>query len=136
MIYHHSVVLASPSPAIRQLPSFQPFLNMSPIAADPESLSAPTDHLKLKRPTSDDFLPSPGAPSLPPWIAPAVTKKDREWSIEVMSTQNELTSTAVEWASLETIDLTLLDSESPSVRAELIATAKRALSVDGFLYGK
>lgn len=42
-------------------------------------------------------------------------------------------SLPVEWASLETIDLKLLDNPSPSVRADLIALAKRALSTDGFL---
>lgn len=40
----------------------------------------------------------------------------------------------VEWADLEELDLRLLDSTDPAVREKLIAGAKKALTVDGFLF--
>lgn len=38
------------------------------------------------------------------------------------------------WADLEKIDLQLLDSQDPAVRADLVRGAKKALTVDGFLF--
>jgi len=38
------------------------------------------------------------------------------------------------WADLEELDLRLLDSTDPEIRAKLIAGAKKALTVDGFLF--
>ena len=40
----------------------------------------------------------------------------------------------MEYAELETIDLTLLDSPSPQTREELVKAAKKALIEDGFLF--
>jgi isopenicillin N synthase-like dioxygenase len=40
----------------------------------------------------------------------------------------------VEWADLEELDLRLLDSTDSAVRAKLVAGAKKALTVDGFLF--
>jgi isopenicillin N synthase-like dioxygenase len=40
----------------------------------------------------------------------------------------------VEWADLEELDLRLLDSTDPEVRSNLVAGAKKALTVDGFLF--
>ena len=45
-----------------------------------------------------------------------------------------LTLCLVEWAELENIDLRLLESQDPSVRAQLVRQAKKALTVDGFLF--
>ncbi|WRT68845.1 uncharacterized protein IL334_005826 [Kwoniella shivajii] len=53
---------------------------------------------------------------IPPWKEPPVTKEN------------------LSWAELETIDLTLLDSNNPEIRKTLIAAAKKALTVDGFLF--
>ena len=41
---------------------------------------------------------------------------------------------SVDWAELENIDLRLLESQDPSVRANLVKQAKKALTVDGFLF--
>ena len=40
----------------------------------------------------------------------------------------------VEWADLEELDLRLLDSPDPEVRTKLVASAKKALTIDGFLF--
>ena len=40
----------------------------------------------------------------------------------------------MDWAELETIDLQLLDSRDPSVRKNLVEQARKALTVDGFLF--
>ncbi|CED82662.1 Iron/ascorbate family oxidoreductases [Phaffia rhodozyma] len=55
-------------------------------------------------------------PHLPKWVSSPETKQD------------------LNWASLATIDLSLLDSQDPQVRKELVAMTKKALSTDGFLY--
>ncbi|KAL7412582.1 hypothetical protein BDY24DRAFT_435240 [Mrakia frigida] len=88
---------------------------MSPIASETSAPTPPATlkqqhHLPIVQPSASDL------PYLAPWVAPPETKQN------------------LEWASLETIDLKLLDNPSPSVRADLIALAKRALSTDGFLY--
>ncbi|KAG7530529.1 hypothetical protein FFLO_04955 [Filobasidium floriforme] len=54
-------------------------------------------------------------PNLSPWVEPETTKS------------------VSDWAELETIDLTLLDSQDPDVRATLLKQTKKALSVDGFM---
>ncbi|WWC98777.1 hypothetical protein V866_005670 [Kwoniella sp. B9012] len=53
---------------------------------------------------------------IPPWTKPPLTKEK------------------LPWAELETIDLNLLDSPDPAVREKLIQAAKKALTVDGFLF--
>ncbi|KAK0202962.1 Clavaminate synthase-like protein [Desarmillaria ectypa] len=65
----------------------------------------------------DAFAPQiQGNQALPVWKVPTTTKEP------------------LDWVSLETIDLNDLDSNDPSVRANLISRSKHALSVDGFLY--
>ncbi|WWD21543.1 hypothetical protein CI109_106029 [Kwoniella shandongensis] len=61
-------------------------------------------------------LKNTSKPEIPEWVEPPVTKED------------------LQWADLETIDLNLLDSKDPAVRAQLTAAAKKALTVDGFLF--
>ncbi|RSH86304.1 uncharacterized protein EHS24_004546 [Apiotrichum porosum] len=56
------------------------------------------------------------APAIPAFVPPPVTTAE------------------VTWADLETIDLQLLDSPDPSVRAQLVAATKKALVEDGFLF--
>ncbi|KAI9633810.1 Clavaminate synthase-like protein [Dioszegia hungarica] len=53
---------------------------------------------------------------LAPWVEPPVTAEN------------------LPWADLESIDLRLLDRQDPAVRAQLVASAKKALTVDGFLF--
>lgn len=38
------------------------------------------------------------------------------------------------WASLEQVDLSLLDSTDPAIRTRLVSLAKKALIEDGFLF--
>ncbi|WWC72411.1 uncharacterized protein I206_106373 [Kwoniella pini CBS 10737] len=57
-----------------------------------------------------------GRLAIPPWVKPPLTKEE------------------LPWAELEEIDLQLLDSTDPAVRERLIAAAKKALTVDGFLF--
>ncbi|ORY28178.1 Clavaminate synthase-like protein [Naematelia encephala] len=70
----------------------------------------------------DTPTPSDGAativkpPKIAEWVAPPLTKQD------------------LPWADLETLDLRLLDSTDPQVRAQLVKAAKKALTVDGFLF--
>lgn len=61
--------------------------------------------------------PSPlNKPEIPAWIPPPETKMH------------------LEWAELRTIELSLLDSEDPSIVAELVVTTKAAIKEDGFLF--
>jgi hypothetical protein len=55
-------------------------------------------------------------PEVPKWNPPEPTKMD------------------LDWAKLRTIDLSLLDSPNPAVVEELVATTKKAIKEDGFLY--
>jgi hypothetical protein len=55
-------------------------------------------------------------PEVPKWSPPEPTKMD------------------LDWAQLRTIDLSLLDSPNPAVVEELVATTKKAIKEDGFLY--
>lgn len=57
-----------------------------------------------------------GKPHVPDWIPPEPTKED------------------LDWASLHTIDLSLLDSDDPKVVADLVDLTKTAIKEDGFLY--
>ena len=65
---------------------------------------------------------------LTPWVEPPETKEDCE------PLSKNLWLISVQWADLETIDLRLLDSKDPEVRTKLVASAKKALTVDGFLF--
>ncbi|OCF53966.1 hypothetical protein L486_08541 [Kwoniella mangroviensis CBS 10435] len=67
-------------------------------------------HSTFQPPSSD------GKPLVPDWLAPPATKEVHDF------------------AKLTTIDLSLLDSSDPSVVADLVATTKRAIKEDGFLY--
>lgn len=58
----------------------------------------------------------PGKPFVPEWIPPPVTQQKEQFA--------ELTS----------IDLSLLDSDDPSVVQELVNQVKRAIREDGFLF--
>ena len=58
----------------------------------------------------------PGKPFVPEWIPPPVTQEKHDF------------------AELETIDLSLLDSDDPSVVEGLIQQVKRAIREDGFLF--
>lgn len=40
----------------------------------------------------------------------------------------------LDWAQLRTVELSLLDSPDPNIVAELIATTKKAIKEDGFIY--
>lgn len=57
-----------------------------------------------------------GKPQVPKWIPPEATKED------------------LDWASLHTIDLSLLDSSDSKVVADLVQLTKTAIKEDGFLY--
>ena len=59
---------------------------------------------------------SPGKPEVPKWIPPPPTKED------------------LDWASLHTIDLSLLDSPDPEVVDDLVRLTKKSIREDGFLY--
>ena len=59
---------------------------------------------------------SEGKPEVPKWIPPEPTKED------------------LDWASLHTIDLSLLNSPDPSVVDDLIQLTKKSIREDGFLY--
>lgn len=69
-------------------------------------------------PVAAPFNPpsSEGKPEVPKWVPPP------------KPTEN------LDYAKLHTIDLALVDSEDPEVRAKLISTAKAAIRDDGFLY--
>lgn len=58
----------------------------------------------------------PGKPFVPEWVPPPVTQQKEQFA--------ELTS----------IDLSLLDSDDPSVVQELVNQVKRAIREDGFLF--
>ncbi len=58
----------------------------------------------------------PGKPSVPSWIPPPVTKETHNF------------------AKLETIDLSRMDSDDPAVVAELIEDVKRSIRDDGFIF--
>jgi hypothetical protein len=58
----------------------------------------------------------PGKPFVPEWIPPPVTQEKHDFA--------ELTS----------IDLSLLDSDDPTVVEDLIKQVKRAIREDGFLF--
>lgn len=62
------------------------------------------------------------------WVEPPETKEDCK------PHSKSLWLISVQWADLETIDLRLLDSKDPEVRTKLVASAKKALTVDGFLF--
>jgi hypothetical protein len=55
-------------------------------------------------------------PEVPKWKPPEPTKVD------------------LDWAKLRTIELSLLDSPDPTIVEELVATTKKAIKEDGFLY--
>lgn len=57
-----------------------------------------------------------GKPAVPQWIPP------------------EPTNLPLDWASLHTIDLSLLDSPDPKVVEDLVQLTKTAIKEDGFLY--
>lgn len=57
-----------------------------------------------------------GKPNVPAWVPPEPTKED------------------LDWASLHTIDLSLLDSSDPNVVNDLVQLTKTAIKEDGFLY--
>ncbi|KAK5115224.1 hypothetical protein LTR85_009982 [Meristemomyces frigidus] len=57
-----------------------------------------------------------GKPAVPQWIPPEPTKMD------------------LDWASLHTIELSLLDSPDPQVVDDLVKLTKTAIKEDGFLY--
>ncbi|KAF2112237.1 hypothetical protein BDV96DRAFT_634013 [Lophiotrema nucula] len=57
-----------------------------------------------------------GKPTVPRWAAPEPTKED------------------LDWASLHSIDLSLLDSSDPKVVGDLVELTKTAIRDDGFLY--
>lgn len=58
----------------------------------------------------------PGKPFVPEWIPPPVTKEKENF------------------ADLQSIDLSLLDSEDPAVVDDLIQRVKAAIRDDGFLF--
>lgn len=58
----------------------------------------------------------PGKPSVPQWVPPPVTQQKENFA--------ELTS----------IDLSLLDSDDPTVVDDLVRQVKRAIREDGFLF--
>lgn len=64
-------------------------------------------------PPATDF---PGKPFVPEWIPPPVTKEKENF------------------ADLQSIDLSLLDSEDPAVVDDLIQRVKAAIRDDGFLF--
>ncbi len=57
-----------------------------------------------------------GKPAVPAWNPPEPTKMD------------------LDWASLHTIDLSLMDSDDPKVVQGLVELTKTAIKEDGFLY--
>jgi hypothetical protein len=58
----------------------------------------------------------PGKPFVPEWVPPPITKQKENF------------------ASLTSIDLSLLDSEDPAVVDDLVKQVKRAIREDGFLF--
>lgn len=58
----------------------------------------------------------PGKPFVPEWVPPPVTKEKENF------------------ADLQSIDLSLLDSEDPAVVDDLIQRVKAAIRDDGFLF--
>lgn len=58
----------------------------------------------------------PGKPFVPEWVPPPVTKETHNF------------------AKLKSIDLSLLDSEDPTIVDELIQKVKVAIRDDGFLF--
>jgi isopenicillin N synthase-like dioxygenase len=58
----------------------------------------------------------PGKPVVPAWTPPPVTKEKHNF------------------AELQSIDLSLLDSDDPAVVDKLIQQVKRAIREDGFLF--
>lgn len=58
----------------------------------------------------------PGRPVVPEWIPPPVTKETHNF------------------ATLKSIDLSLLDSEDPAVVENLVQQVKTAIRDDGFLF--
>lgn len=58
----------------------------------------------------------PGKPSVPEWVPPPVTKETHNF------------------ATLKSIDLSLLDSEDPAVVDHLVQQVKLAIRDDGFLF--
>lgn len=57
-----------------------------------------------------------GKPEVPRWLPPPATKE------------------RLDWASLHTIELSLLDSPDPAIVADLVKLTKTAILEDGFLY--
>jgi hypothetical protein len=57
-----------------------------------------------------------GKPHVPRWEPPPPTRED------------------LDWASLHTIDLSLLDSSDEKVVSDLVQLTKTAIKEDGFLY--
>lgn len=64
-------------------------------------------------PPSSDL---PGKPLVPDWQPPATTEEKHDF------------------AELKSIDLALLDSDDPTVVADLVQNAKTAIRDDGFLF--
>lgn len=58
----------------------------------------------------------PGKPYVPPWIPPPVTQEKHDF------------------AELQSIDLSLMDSDDPAVVDDLVQQVKRAIRDDGFLF--
>lgn len=58
----------------------------------------------------------PGKPEVAPWIPPPVTQEKHNF------------------AELQTIDLSLLDSDDPAVVDALVQQVKQAIREDGFLF--
>ena len=58
----------------------------------------------------------PGKPTVPEWIPPPVTKETHNF------------------ATLKSIDLSLMDSEDPAVAQNLVDQVKTAIRDDGFLF--
>jgi hypothetical protein len=77
-----------------------------------------------RHPYTPDRMPSTafeppsaeGKPDVPKWIPPQPTQEE------------------LDWASLHTIDLSLLDSPAPQVVEDLVQLTKKSISEDGFLY--
>lgn len=79
-----------------------------------------TTHKNIAMAPTASFNPPaanlPGKPFVPEWVPPPVTQEKHDF------------------ATLTSIDLSLLDSDNPAVVNDLIQQVKRAIREDGFLF--
>ncbi|WRT70487.1 uncharacterized protein IL334_007485 [Kwoniella shivajii] len=72
--------------------------------------------MSFSEPFNPPSADAPGKPSVPDWVPPPVTKETHNF------------------ATLQSIDLSQLDSPDPKAQAALVEQVKRAIREDGFLF--